>query len=47
MAVLHLSEIHAAHVERIVRLWAEGPASDEPEDATFMLVAVCRDREKG
>ena len=48
MAVLHLSEIHAAHVERIARLWAEGPASDEPEDAAFMpmLVAVCRNRKK-
>jgi len=48
MAVLHLSEIHATHVERIARLWTEGPASDEPEDAAFMpmLVAVCRDRKK-
>ena len=48
MAVLHLSDIHAAHVERITRLWAEGPSSDDAAEATFapMLVAVCRDRKK-
>lgn len=48
MAVLHLSEIHVAHVEQIARAWAEGPSSDEPEEAMFkpMLVAVCRDRKK-
>ena len=48
MAVLHLSEIHAAHVERITRLWAEGPSSDDAAEASFapMLVAVCRDRKK-
>ena len=48
MAVLHLSEIHAAHVERIAKLWAEGPSSDDPQDTAFMpmLVAVCRDRKK-
>ena len=48
MPVLRLSEIHAAHVERIARTWAEGPSSDEPEAAAFapMLVAVCRDRKK-
>ena len=48
MPVLRLSEIHAAHVERIATLWAEGPSSDEAEDAAFMpmLVAVCRDRKK-
>ena len=48
MAVLHLATIHAAHVERIATLWAEGPASDEPNTAEFkpMLVAVCRDRKK-
>lgn len=48
MPVLRLSEIHAAHVERIARTWAAGPSSDEPEAAAFtpMLVAVCRDRKK-
>ena len=48
MAVLHLSEIHAAHFEWITRLWAEGPSSDDPEAAAFKptLVAVCRDRKK-
>ena len=48
MPVLRLSEIHAAHVERIARTWAEGPSSDEPDEAEFkpMLVAVCRDRKK-
>ena len=48
MSIFHLSEIHAAHVERITRTWAEGPSSDDPEDAAFkpMLVAVCRDSKK-
>lgn len=48
MPVLRLSEIHAAHVERIARTWAGGPSLDEPDTAEFkpMLVAVCRERKK-
>ena len=48
MPVLRLTEIHAAHVGRIVQLWAEGPSSNDPDAAAFepMVVAVCRDRKK-
>ena len=48
MAVLRLSDIHAAHVERIAQLWVESPSTNEPDDPAFkpMLVAVCRDRKK-
>lgn len=48
MPILRLSELHAAHVERIAATWSEGPSSDEAERSTFMpmLVAVSRDRKK-